>query len=183
MNFLNLGRKPTLIGRPLTFCPTAFLEKKKLQSFHFRIAHRIITCNKYLCNIRMREDAACASCNNWDTIVHFFVECPPVQKFWAKLDDWCEEHIGFGMSFLATGERVLGITNKNGNPRTLKIINWLLLTAKFYIQRLFNKGELSLIAYLAEVRNRLITERMACQWEGKPQKFKLWQHMWAVLNP
>lgn len=40
-----------------------------------------------------------------------------------------------------------------------------------------------LIAYLAEVRKKLIIERVACRWEGKPQKFRLWECMLANLNP
>lgn len=165
--------------------PHSVSREIKIQSFHFRIAHRIVTCNKFLCDIWMREDGACERCNKPDTVVHFFVECPLVQAFWVKLDEWCEKHIEVNLSFLTKTEKVLGMTNKNGNPRTFKIINWLLLTAKFYIhrQRLFYKGELSLIAYLAEVRNKIITERMACRWEGKPQKFRLWECIWAVLNP
>lgn len=157
----------------------------KLQSFHFRIAHRIITCNKYLNNVRMKDNGACTICNKRDTILHFFVECPPVHTFWAKLDDWCEEHVGIGLSFLTKRERILGMTNGNGNPRTFKIINWFLLTAKFYIhwQRLFHKGELSLIAYLAEARKKLIIERMACQWEGKPHKFRIWKRVLEIMNP
>lgn len=165
--------------------PYRISRETKLQSFHFRIAHRIITCNKYLSDIRMREDAACHSCNMRDTITHFFVECQTVREFWTRLDNWCKEHINLPMSFLTTGERILGLTNENGNAKAFKITNWLLLTAKFYIhrQRLFHKGEFSLVAYLAEVRKKLITERMACQWEGKPHKFRIWQRIWATLNP
>lgn len=77
------------------------------------------------------------------------------------------------------------MTNENGNPRTFKIINWLLLTANFYIHRqhLFHKGELNLIADLAEIRKKLIIERIACRWEGKPKKFRLWERILGVLNP
>lgn len=133
----------------------------------------------------MRGDGACEICNRRDTIVHFSVECPTVQAFWLKLDNWCAENAGVDMSVLTMSERVLGMTNENGNPRTVKIINWILLTAKFFIhrQRLFYNGELSLIAYLAEIRRKLITECMTCQWEGKPQKFRLWERILGVLNP
>lgn len=73
------------------------------------------------------------------------------------MGEWCENRLRFGLAFLMDGELVLGMTNENGNPRVFKMTNWLLLTAKFYLhrQKLFHDGEISLIAYLAEVRSKL----------------------------
>lgn len=165
--------------------PFKITRETKLQSFHFRIAHRIITCNKYLSDIRLRDNGACEKCRETDTIVHFFFTCPPIKAFWDRLSDWCENFLGFGLAFLGKEEMVLGMTNENGNHRTYKMVNWLLLTAKFYIhrQRLFHKSDVSLNAYLAEVRKKLDVERRACRWEGKPHKFKLWEKVLAILLP
>lgn len=65
-----------------------------------------------------------------------------------------------------------------------KIINWILLTGKFYIQkrRLFYDGILSLLGFLAETRARLLTERRACSIENKPNKFKIWRGFLAALG-
>lgn len=66
-----------------------------------------------------------------------------------------------------------------------KLVNLLLLTAKFYIhqQKLFHSGEISLIAYLMEVKNKLVTEKMACSREGRPNKFKVREILFNVLSP
>lgn len=98
--------------------PYKVTRETKMQSFQYCIAHRIITCNKYLCDIRVRQDPFCALCGEKDTIVHFFASCPTVRTFWHKLNDWCENHLGFSISFLTKVERILGLANENGNPRT-----------------------------------------------------------------
>lgn len=164
--------------------PFKITRETKLQSFHFRIAHRIITCNKYLRDIRILENATCGVYGETDSILHFFISCPPVAAFWASLNGWCENFLGLGFDFLNLGEKILGMTNENGNPKTFTVVNWLLLTAKFYIhrQRLFHKGDMSLIAYLAEIRRKLCVEQRACRWEGKPSKFRTWEGLFAVLH-
>lgn len=165
--------------------PFKVTRETKLQSFHYRIANRIITCNKYLCDICMRENDNCEACGETDSICHFFVSCPPVRAFWGKLNTWCEEQLGFPISFLTEKEVVLGLTENNGNPSRFRMVNWLILTAKYYIhrQKLFHNSEISLVPYLAEMRNRLRIERLACLWEGKPHKFRLWDRAFSILNP
>lgn len=165
--------------------PYKVTRETKIQSFHYRIAHRIITCNKYLCDIKVKQDPSCALCGGKDTLIHFFISCPNIKAFWRKLMDWCDSFLGVNLEFLSDCETILGMTNENGNPGTFKLINWLLLTAKFYIhrQRLFHKGETCLIAFLAEARRKLCVERIACQREGMPKKFKIWERMYKILNP
>lgn len=183
---LSLSGDNTQIDWEVTYAlPYKVIRETKIQSFHYRIAHQLITCNKYLCDIRMLEDAACAVCGETDTILHFFVSCPPIRAFWNKLSAWCEEHGGVSIGFLTNAEMVLGLTNENGNPRTFRIVNWLLLTAKFYIhrQRLLHGGEVSLSAFLAEIRKKLCIEKLTCRWEGKPNKFRIWDRIFTVLSP
>lgn len=87
--------------------------------------------------------------------------------------------MGIGLAFLSKGEKVLRFTNDNGNRKHPKMINSLLITAKFYMHQrnLFHKGKTSLIAYLAEIKNRLITEGQACALEGWLKKFKVWEQL------
>lgn len=157
----------------------------KLQSFHYRILHRLITCRKYLHTIRVLNDDSCNLCGAQDSISHFFITCPAVQDFWSKLSEWCQTHLDFSLTVLTKTERILGVTDALGNHSCLKQINWILLTAKFYLyrQKLFHNGEFSLIAFLAETKNRLVTEKLICSHEGRPRKFKCWERMFRVLCP
>lgn len=165
--------------------PFKITRETKLQSFHYRITHRLITCNKYLYTIRIHKDGACSTCGAQDTLTHFFVTCGAVTKFWSKLSEWCQNHLGFSLASLSNQEKILGLPDENGNRQSFKRINWLLLTAKFYLhrQRLFHNGELSLIAYLAEIKAKLQTERQACFSEARPQKFKTWEPIFKILYP
>lgn len=165
--------------------PYKISRETKLQSFQFRILHRLITCNKYLHTIRLHNDGNCSLCGRPDLISHFFITCPQVSLFWDNLSSWCQTYLQYGLASLTRRERLLGLIEDNGNRSQHKIVNWLLLTAKYYIhrQRLFHGGEVNLLAYLAEAKNRLITEKLACLREGRPNKFKLWEKLLKILNP
>lgn len=165
--------------------PYKVSRETKLQAFQYRVINRIITCNKYLRDIRIKQDPACDKCGQEDNITHFLVSCPPIKAFWCKLNHWCDTHLGFKFDHLTEGELILGMINDNGNPKVFRITNWLILITKFYIhrQRLFHNSIVSLIAFLAEVRRKLCVEKMACQREGKPSKFRVWERLFAILSP
>lgn len=90
----------------------------------------------------------------------------------------------FDLTSLTQGETLLGFTKDIGNPTMFELVNWILLTAKFYLhrQRLFHNGETRLISYLAEAKSRLLTEKAACAREGRPNKFKTWERMFRILS-
>lgn len=108
-----------------------------------------------------------------------------MNRFWEKLNQWCERHLEFSLSPLSTKEKVLGVINENGNLKQNKLLNWLLLSARYFIhrQRLFHRGDTSLILFLAELKNKIKAEKQACYIEGKPRKFKVWERMFKILNP
>lgn len=165
--------------------PYKITRETKLQSFQFRILHRLITCKKYLHSINMHENGSCPFCGEKDSISHFFLTCSKVTGFWENLGGWCQSHLNLQLSSLTKTEKLLGLLNVNGNTRTFKVINWILLTAKYYIhrQRLFHEGEVSLIAFLSEAKNKLSTEKLICTQEGNPNKFKIWEKMLKILSP
>lgn len=60
----------------------------KLQAFQYKLIHRVIPCNKYLANIRIKPDATCSYCDSTDTLQHFFYGCPSVNTLWDTLSSW-----------------------------------------------------------------------------------------------
>lgn len=88
--------------------PFRITRETKLQSFQFRILHRLITCKKYLHTIRMHEDSLCPFCRELDSISHFFLTCPKVQDFWENLCGWCQSHSDLRLTSLTKGEKLLG---------------------------------------------------------------------------
>lgn len=180
-----LGDKNPIDWDAIYRLPYITTRETKLQSFHYRVVHRLITCNRYLRTIQLHPTGICEGCGTEDTICHFFVLCPLVNTFWANLNKWCENQLDLSIASLSTKEKVLGLVNDNGNTSQNKLLNWLLLVAKYFLhrQKLFHKGDISLIAFLSELKTKINTEKQACFREGKPRKFRVWERMFKVLNP
>lgn len=60
----------------------------KVQAFVYRLVHRIIPCNKYLANIRIKNEATCSFCDSIDSLQHFVFHCQPVRTLWTSLSSW-----------------------------------------------------------------------------------------------
>lgn len=56
----------------------------KLQAFQYRLCHRIIPCNKFLKNIRIRQDHKCSFCQEQRLNPAFSVPLPIYQGFLAQ---------------------------------------------------------------------------------------------------
>lgn len=48
----------------------------KLQALQYKIINRIIICNQYLKQLRIKQTENCPSCNQTETISHFLLDCP-----------------------------------------------------------------------------------------------------------
>lgn len=118
----------------------------KLQSFQFKLCHRIIPCNKFLKNIRIRSDDKCSFCQDQDSIQHFLFLCPTTKAFWNSICRWTatEADIQIDMS---TRSFLFGIPVIAPQD---KVVNFLLLFLKFYIyrQKLFHQGKLCILQFL-----------------------------------
>lgn len=152
----------------------------KLQAFQFRLLHRIIPCNKYLKNIRIRQDDQCPNCDEQDSLQHFFFNCPKVHDFWTKLAHWLHQNTPLNLQ--PSLKNILF-----GFPVELpadRAINFIILFTKFFIyrQRLFHQTELDLLHLLMELRIRLRLERYICDLEGKPNKMNIWKHLLTAMG-
>lgn len=161
--------------------PFAVVRETRLQSFQYRLVHRLITCNHLLLRYKIRQDEACAYCNGIDTLEHFFFQCPTSRNFWKLAVQWMRNASGQDLSDLTMKEFLLGV------PKTYqhaKRTNFLLLTARYFIhrQRLFHNGDLCITHWTQEIRKRLLTEQHICRAEGKPHKFDMWKQVLAYLG-
>lgn len=163
--------------------PYKTTRETKMQSFSFKLAHRLVPCNSYLSKIRIKDQATCSFCEEEDTITHFYINCPCAKVFWGKLSEWCERHIDLPLSTLSVTERLFG-TNEPIRNTSQRVVNWLVLQAKFYVQKrkLFFRADLSLLAFLAEIRSYLATEKTVCYMENKPTKFRQWERIFSALK-
>ena len=72
-----------IFSRPFIVCRST-----RLQSFQFRLLHRIITCNHWLFNAGIKGSPNCETCNIDDTLIHFFIDCVHVENFWSNFRIW-----------------------------------------------------------------------------------------------
>ena len=161
--------------------PFRIIRETKLQSFQFKVFHRIITCNSYLKNIRIKDSSECEYCDGQkDTMVHFFVTCPVVVHFWKSIFRWLNTIMKIDTSRITESEQILGVYQKMKDCDT---INMVLLRARFYIyrQRLFPKCALDIMQWLKELKHALLFEEYICKMENKVKKFKKWQQLLDVL--
>ena len=72
----------------------------KLQSFQYRIIHKIIPCNKWLHTIKIKIDNICNFCTEVDDMTHFFINCPKVKEFWSFWLNWWEKSMVFQLNIV-----------------------------------------------------------------------------------
>ncbi len=142
--------------------PFETVRDTKIQTFQYRILHRIIPCNKRLHNIKNKDSDYCDYCGRVDDILHFFKKCPKVNDVWSYwINGW---------------DNLSEITIKNSpvlekcifgcplNRDAMKVLNLCILyTIHIYIQHLFNKNKLDLYACLAQVKLALEIECNICK--------------------
>ena len=64
-----------------------------LRWFQYKLVHRILANNTYLCKIGLKEIYFCSSCkNNPETLEHLFYECEHVKYFWNELSNCLKTH-------------------------------------------------------------------------------------------
>lgn len=152
----------------------------KLQSFQFRICHRIIPCNKFLRNIRIRPDDNCSFCQEQDSIQHFLFLCPDTKAFWNTLCNWFATEVDIQID-MSSRSFLFGISVDRPQD---KMVNFLLLLVKFYIyrQKLFHQGKFCLLQFLRELRSRLQVEKYILKLENKSSRFAPWNKVYMALG-
>lgn len=105
--------------------PFKCTQSTKLQSFQYRITHRVIGVNKNLKAWGLVDSDFCSFCSGEkETILHLFVECPVVKLLWEGLKVWLLPHIDLGT--LEAKIVILG-------DITVNINSLILIIAKYYI--------------------------------------------------
>ena len=158
--------------------PYKITRETRLQSFQYRLIHRIIPCNKWLYNITVKKSSKCAFCDNEDDLLHYFIYCHKTDLFWKcffnwwyaisdiTIDETLEEHILFGYP---------------GNSDVEKVLNYCVLLAKWFIhcKKIQEKSDLDLYEYLIVLKERLSIEKIICS--NNNQSFEKWNFIYEQL--
>lgn len=139
----------------------------KLQSFQYKIIHRIIACNKWLHNIKIKLCSTCEFCECDDNIQHFLLFCTKTKEFWNHWFNWWENTSSIDISNCDhTAECILfGYPGQND---IITVLNYCILIAKYfiYINKMLGKNEFDMYSYLIILKQKLLMEKQACQSEN-----------------
>lgn len=149
-----------------------------MQSFQFRVLHRIVTCNHLLHRWRIKDSGTCSYCDQEDTLEHFFYSCQLCRTFWVQVKNWLHANAKISLARITLKEFMLGVPKDH--PQAL-VVNYILIWVKYFVhrQKLFGEGLLNLSHWKRELRLKLLAERKICAIEGKAGKFKRWEILLA----
>ncbi len=116
--------------------PFSTLRNTKIQTFQYKILHRVISCNKWLYNIKINESAICNCCNEVDNIPHFFQKCSKVKEFWNMMINWLEQLRELNLKNILIFNECIIFGFPDPIPETrekIHVINFCIFYIKYYI--------------------------------------------------
>ncbi len=141
------------------FAKIMLINDTKLQSFQFKIVHRIFACNRYIAKGNINISENCENCNVIDTIEHYFCHCNLVKNFWVQLNEWLKNNLKV-VNTLSVIEIIFGSSIDVYNFE----VNLMILTAKWFIhQAKLNKNNKNLfLEYLTFLRKYINIHLFIC---------------------
>ena len=142
----------------------------KLQSLQYKIVNRIIACNHWLFNLKIKDSPNCDTCKVDDNLHHFFIECVHVQQFWDSFKLWWQRICNVTQTIRHTNI-IFGFPNVTTKDRCL---NYLLIQSKKFIydNKLNESKIISFYTFLNVIKNSLTLEKSIAVKNGKLQDFE-----------
>ena len=152
----------------------------RLQSFQYRILHRIVPCNKWLFNISIKESKQCNFCDEEDNILHFFLYCNNSEIFWSSFFNWWCKISEVVLDEILEDQIIFGFPC---NTEMELVLNYCVLLGKWYMYsaKMREKNDFDLYGYLVQLKQRLSIEKALCTKENSPQKFVKWEFIFEHL--
>ena len=142
-----------------------------LQSLQFKIIHRYFPCKYNLKLWNIEDSSRCNSCNQVDTLCHYFAECSLVCDFWKYLNTWFVRVFEFCINFTAL-DILLGIPIY-GKNKDLDILNFVILFAKSYIYDCKKKEmPIDLYNFQVKLKTHMVIQEYRCKVYNKTEEFE-----------
>ena len=137
----------------------ALTRDSKIQSFQFKVTHRILACGYNLALWKIKDNSDCKICLvETDTIEHHLVQCKLTYAFWLNVLKWFKSvsNVSFDISIY---EILFGIPNETQNT-VINQLNFLLLMGRYYVYKAKQKNEnLDFFTFLHNCKNHLLIEQ------------------------
>ena len=141
----------------------------KLQTFQFKILHRIIACNYWLYKMKIHDTGICNLCNEVDTIQHHFIDCLGTLHFWNLFFKWWNTLEAPNIQRYYVTDIIFGYPEKDNK---IKVLNYVLLIAKYHIyKQKQNKSEPFFPQMLMELKHQFLVEEIISKNENNHSKF------------
>jgi len=116
------------------FCIPNTIRESKIQSFQYKLLHRIFPCNHKLYKWGIAVSPMCSFCNQIDTLEHHFFYCYNSRSFWNSLEMWFEQSCGVFIPLTIT-DIMFGIPYKKSQDNTLYVMNFVVMYGKWFIHK------------------------------------------------
>ena len=138
-----------------------------LQSFQYRVLHRVITCRKKLHEMKLVDNPKCTVCPDIDNLQHFFVQCKYVNIFWTELFSWLNSKFNYNL-IVNEQDILFGVS---GISDTILVVNYIILHAKWYIykNRINDNHSLAISSFKGQLKYKLKIEKIITR--EQPEKF------------
>ncbi len=172
----NVGEE---IWHRIFLMPFTTTRETKLQSFQYKITHRIIACNKWLFDIKIKESKICNYCEEVDDLQHFFLHCNKIEQFWESFINWWNRinTITLEHDFEELDECILfGFPGKGD---IVIVVNYCVLVAKFYIymDRMNENNKIDFYQFLLQLKTNLVIKRSICKNNNSLKTFDKFIHI------
>lgn len=154
------------------------LREIKLRDFQYKITNKILVTRSFLHRINKTDDNLCHYCQNQsETILHLFVHCPIVKRFWRSLHDWLLNSFGL----------IVSLQSKNimfPNDKKNSLTNYIHVLAKYYVYaNMFSGKELSIPAFKSVLRRKFQSEKYIANLNNTfASFFQKWSILYNCLN-
>ena len=161
--------------------PKYTVNDTKLWSFQYKLIHRILPTKSFLMKIKITRDNICSYCaNDIETVLHLFIDCPVVKKFWESWMKWISQYVK-SQIVLCPKSILFGFYNQ----KNCDIVDCVLLLAKYYIYstKFREKPQLAITAFENILKTYFKAELFTARVSHKEDKFfKKWAFFYNKLN-
>ena len=146
-----------LVWKNIFLNPFQVCHESVLQSFQYKVIHRIIPCNHWLNIMNIKDSPLCTFCMKDDDIIHFFVKCDRLSQFWISFEKWWIRVSG-DVGLLDIQTIIFGANCVSNHANAF---NYCLIVAKMYIYSLKMKTvcpQIDFYNFLIILKDKFIIE-------------------------
>ena len=136
--------------------PFKACKETRLQTFQYKIIHRIIGCNHWLYNMKVRDSPNCELCDKDDTIIHYFIGCRGLEQFWESFMTWWKGITGCSIIL----NEFIVLFGTNIPTREAEIFNYCIIVAKNYIyEQKIKAKSVDFYSFLPYLKNKVTASK------------------------